>query len=147
MKLSAKGRYALAAATDLAQQSDKKEYVTVLSISERLEISKIYLEQVFSLLRRSELVLSAKGAQGGYRLSRPPEEITVLDVLLAVELSLFEKTQETVPKTAPDLEYALHLLAFDKLDQAVKETLCGVTLADLASEAEKQKKDVLMFYI
>ncbi len=147
MRISAKGRYALAAAIDMAQQHDNGEYITLLSISERLGISKIYLEQVFSLLKRAALVLSVKGAQGGYQLARPLEQISVLDILLAVEQALTEPTQETVAEKAPALEAALRLV-FGRLDEAVVAALSGVTLADLVTEAEKHKaQQAMMFYI
>ena len=57
MRISAKGRYALASVIHMAQQHHSGESVTLISISERLGISKIYLEQVFSLLKRGELVM------------------------------------------------------------------------------------------
>lgn len=148
MRISAKGRYALAAMTFMAQQHTSGEYITILNIAEQLNISKIYLEQVFSLLKKAELVLSSKGAQGGYQLARLPEEITVLDILTAVEIGLFEQTQDTVPETAPDIEKALRLTVFDALDQTVNQTLEGVTLADLVNEAEKHKEaQPIMYYI
>ncbi|HWP50117.1 MAG TPA: Rrf2 family transcriptional regulator [Clostridia bacterium] len=146
--MSAKGRYALAAVIDMAQQYQNGEYITIFSISEKLGISKIYLEQVFSLLKRAELVLSVKGAQGGYQLTRMPRQITVLDVLLAVEQSLFEPAHETVSDKAPDIEAALRLSAFDVLDKAVRETLAKVTVSDLVNETEKHKAEhAMMFYI
>jgi len=148
MRISAKGRYALAAATSMAQQYNNGEYITVISIAEKLGISKIYLEQAFSLLKRAKLVISTKGSQGGYQLARTPKQITVLDVLLAVEASLFEQTQETVPEKAPEIEKALKLSAFDVLDKSVREILSSITIADLVNEAEKHKKEhAIMFYI
>jgi len=148
MRISAKGRYALAAVTYMAQQYDNGEYITIISISEKLGISKIYLEQVFSLLKKAKLVLSSKGAQGGYQLARTPDEITVLDVLTAVEVSLFEKTQETVTEKAPEIDKALRLSVFEILDQNVRKTLGGITLTDLINEVEKHKKGhALMYYI
>jgi Rrf2 family transcriptional regulator, cysteine metabolism repressor len=109
MRISAKGRYALAAVISMAQQYSNGEYITVISISEKLGISKIYLEQVFSLLKRGGLVRSVKGSQGGYQLARTPGRINVLDVLSAVENSLFEKTEETVSVGAPDIDTILPL--------------------------------------
>ncbi len=148
MRISAKGRYALAAIIDMAQQHHNGEYITLLSISEKLGISKIYLEQVFSLLKRAALVLSVKGAQGGYQLAQAPEQLTVLDVLLAVEQALLEPTQETVAEKAPAVEAALRLSVFDMLDQAVRTALVGVTIADLVNETEKHKaQQAMMFYI
>lgn len=148
MRISAKGRYALASLTFMAQQYNSGEYVTVITISEELGISKIYLEQVFSLLKKAELVISSKGAQGGYLLSRMPREISALDVLSAVEVSLFEQAQETVPDKAPEIDKALRSSVFDVLDQNVAKTLSGITLSDLVNEAEKYKNDqAMMFYI
>ena len=103
---------------------------------------------MFSLLKKADLVFSAKGAQGGYQLARRPEQITVLDILSAVDVSLFEQAQDTVPEKAPEIEKALRLSAFDVLDQKLRETLGGITLADLVREAERHKKgEALMFYI
>lgn len=148
MRISAKGRYALAAIISMAQQYNSGEHITVISISEKLGLSKIYLEQVFALLKKAEIVSSAKGAQGGYQLTRMPGQITVLDVLLAVESSLFEQTQETVQEKAPDIEMAMRLSAFNILDRNVRQTLSSITIADLVSEAEKHKENnAMMFYI
>ena len=69
MKISAKGRYGLAAMTYLARNYAAGTPITIVSISEKLGISKIYLEQVFSLLKRARLVNSIKGSQGGYQLA------------------------------------------------------------------------------
>jgi len=148
LRISAKGRYALAAVLSMAQQYASGECITVISISERLGISKIYLEQVFSLLKRGGLVHSVKGAQGGYQLARAPGRLSVLDVLSAVELSLFERAEDTVPEKAPDIEAAMRLSVFDVLDKSVKETLAKVTLDELLTEAEKhQEEHAMMFYI
>jgi len=148
MRISAKGRYALAAVVSMAQQYNSGEHITVISISEKLGISKIYLEQVFSLLKKAEIVSSTKGAQGGYQLTRMPGQITVLDVLLAVESSLFEQTQDTVREKAPEIEKAMRLSAFDILDKNVRQTLSSITIDTLVSEAEKHKEDyTMMFYI
>jgi Rrf2 family protein len=148
MRISAKGRYALAALIFLAQQYNSGEYITTITISEKLGISKIYLEQVFALLKKAELVFSSKGSQGGYKLSRMPREITVLDVLSAVEVSLFEQTHDTVPEKAPEIEKALKDSIFVLLDRIIIKTLKEITLAELVSEAERHKKDqAMMFYI
>ncbi len=84
MKLSTKGRYAMVALTDLALQKHDK-LVSLGEIAERQDISLPYLEQLFVKLRRAELVESVRGPGGGYRLARPAEEITIVDVLSAVD--------------------------------------------------------------
>lgn len=71
-----------------------------------------------------------------------------MDVLLSVEVSLFEQTQETVSDKAPDIEQALRSSVFDVLDKNIKQTLSTITIADLVAEAEKHKDyNALMFYI
>jgi Rrf2 family protein len=148
MRISAKGRYALASVVFMAQQHESGEYITILSISEKLGISKIYLEQVFSLLKRGNIVNSIKGAMGGYQLTRMPQQITVLDVLKAVELSLFEPAQDTVSENSPEIEAALRLSAFDVLDKVIQDSLCKVSLLDIVNEAEKHKgEEAIMYYI
>ncbi len=148
MRISAKGRYALAAVINMAQLYNSGEYITVISISERLGISKIYLEQVFSMLKRGEIVKSVKGAQGGYQLVRMPGQITVLDVLSAIETSMFEAVEGTVPEKAPEIEAAMRTSVFNILDKSVNETLSRITLDDLVAEAERQKQDrSIMYYI
>jgi len=148
MRVSVKGRYALAAMIHIATNYNSDKHITVLSISDKLGISKIYLEQVFSLLKRGGLVSSVKGARGGYQLSRTPKQITTFDVLSAVELTLFETTEETVAKKAPEIEKAMRLSAFDALDGIVKKTLDEITLDDLVTSAEEHKADGgFMFYI
>ncbi|MEA5059656.1 MAG: Rrf2 family transcriptional regulator [Candidatus Pelethousia sp.] len=148
MRISSKGRYALAAVISMAQQYNGGESITVMSISKGLNLSKIYLEQVFSLLKRGGIVISIKGAQGGYQLARRPEQISVLAVLSAAELSVLERTEETVLEKAPDIEGAMRAIVFDELDRSLKATLESITLSDLVMEAEKRKdKSARMYYI
>lgn len=147
MRISTKGRYALAAAVSMAQQYGGG-YITAVSISDKLGISKIYLEQVFSLLKRGGLVVSVKGAQGGYLLSRSPEKISAYDILSSVESSLFEKTEDTVTDKAPEIDEAMRKSVFEILDGSVREALSTVTLEDLKSEAEMHfSGSSAMFYI
>jgi Rrf2 family protein len=148
MRLSAKGRYALAATTSMAQNKGGNEYITLISISEKLGISKIYLEQVFSLLKHGGIVNSIKGSQGGYQLSQTPKQISVYDVLSAVETSLFENAEETIKDSAPDIEVAMSQLIYLPLDTAIISTLQKITLFDLVTEAEKHKSgENFMFFI
>ncbi len=87
MKISTKGRYGLRAMLDIAINSNG-EYITLKTISKREEISEDYLEHVFSILRKANLVKSIKGSQGGYVLKDRPSEITISSILYALEISL-----------------------------------------------------------
>lgn len=148
MRISSKGRYGLAAMICMAEGYESDACITIVSLSERLGISKIYLEQVFSLLKRGGLVLAIKGAQGGYKLAKPPQKIPVYDVLQALEQSLFEKTVESVAQKAQHIEKAMQISVFSALDEAIEKVLQNITLMDLQMEAERQNQEsCYMFYI
>ena len=148
MRISSKGRYGLAASIVMARNYAGGAYLTVVSLSEQLGISKIYLEQVFSLLKKAGVVNSFKGAQGGYRLSRAPQEISVMEVLTALEQSLFEKTEHSVDRKAPEIENTMQSAVFAEIDRAVLATLSGVSLYTLVTKAEEYTRtEGYMFYI
>ena len=84
MKLSTKGRYAVMAMADLAKYNVKKP-PSLAEISLRQGISISYLEQLFLKLRKNNLVQSVRGPAGGYVLSKPPEEIKLLNIINAVD--------------------------------------------------------------
>ncbi|MDR1136411.1 MAG: Rrf2 family transcriptional regulator [Clostridiales Family XIII bacterium] len=139
MRISVKGRYALASVIVIAQRAQSRENVTVSSISEELGISKIYLEQVFSQLKKDGLLLSVKGPRGGYQLSRPPGKITVWDTLTTLEAGLTEQTENTVVDSAPEIEMSLQSLIFEPLNGMLEEWLSKITIQDLLDFTEKQK--------
>jgi Rrf2 family protein len=129
----------------MAEKAQSEERITIISLSEKLKISKIYLEQVFALLRRGGLVISAKGAQGGYNLARPARNITAFDVLSATETALFEKAEETVANE--NIEKTLKDTIFDPLDNSIKETLSRITLEDMVNQsAVYANGDYYMYY-
>jgi Rrf2 family protein len=148
MRISSKGRYGLAAMIDLAQTEKLVECVTIVSIADRLNISKIYLEQVFSLLKRSGLVTSVKGAQGGYKLSKAKEKISVGEIMRAIEVGLFEKAELSTHMEQAPIESAIDDLIWKPLDASVINTLESIYLNELVDEAFKnQKGKDFMFYI
>ncbi len=148
MRISSKGRYGLAAMITMAQNYTANECITIVSISEKLGISKIYLEQVFSLLKRAELVIAVKGAQGGYKLAIPPQKINAYVILRSLEQSLFEKTEESVKKKAPAMEQAMQHSVFSVIDNAIETELKKITLYDIADDVEKRTQEGgFMFYI
>lgn len=146
MRISAKGRYGLSAMIFLAQNAGLAGCITVLKISENLGISKIYLEQVFALLKKAGLVVSIKGANGGYQLSRPALSITVYNILNAIELTLFEPTENALPPKSSHINAALDTLVWAKLDQTVKDFLHTVTLSELAAQASANEQSGNFMY-
>ena len=148
MKISAKGRYGLAAMTFLAQNYASGIPVTIVSISEKLGISKIYLEQVFALLKRGKLVNSLKGSQGGYHLERSPQDITAYDILAAIELSLMEVPSSPTQGKVPEFDRIITDKVLLPLDESIKNSLMAVTLEDVVNAIEEQRAaENLMYFI
>ena len=146
MKISAKGRYGLVAMTHLAQNFNTGTPITIISISKKLGISKIYLEQVFALLKRAKLVTSIKGSQGGYQLMQKPSEITVFDILSAIELSLMEPTVSE--SKFPELDKAINACVYGPLDEKIFELLKSVTLEDILHAVHREMDaSSLMYFI
>ncbi|MBI3053839.1 MAG: Rrf2 family transcriptional regulator, partial [Betaproteobacteria bacterium] len=84
MRLTTKGRFAVTAMIDLAMQCGSGP-VTLAEISQRQKISLSYLEQLFSKMRRRVLVDSVRGPGGGYRLAKDMAQVSVADIILAVD--------------------------------------------------------------
>lgn len=87
MKLSTKGRYGLMAMFELALEYGNGP-ISLKTIAQKQDLSDNYLEQLFAVLRRDELINSVRGSQGGYMLSRSPKNITVGEILRSLEGSL-----------------------------------------------------------
>ncbi len=146
MKLSAKSRYALASLVKMALVHESQPTITVLEIADELEISKIYLERIFSELRRGEVVGSIKGSQGGYYLTRAPKEITLYEILHAVEPALFSDNDATVEKTSQNIERALVEMVYTPMKEGFAKMLTAISLADITLEAQGEEGNY-MYYL
>jgi Rrf2 family protein len=143
MKISVKGRYALVTMTYLGMNYPNT--LSTTTISEKLGLSKIYLEQVLSLLKRAKLVNSEKGANGGYSLAKPMKQISSYDILYAIETNLFSITQST--SSNEYIELALKDLIFKKIDNNLITYLQSITLDILVSITISNNKEINMYYI
>lgn len=85
MKISTKGRYALAIMSYLAKNYKEDRYVTLKEISEKENISLKYLEKIVSMLNKDGYLLSLRGSEGGYKLSKSPKEYTIYDIISKTE--------------------------------------------------------------
>ncbi len=85
MRLSTRGRYAVIAMSDLAQQVDHHAPTPLAEIARRQQISLNYLEQLFVQLRRAGLVWAKPGREGGYFLAQKPDQIRIADIILSVD--------------------------------------------------------------
>lgn len=136
MKLSLKVRYGIASMVYLGRIYDTNEHIPLQVIADRLEISKVYLEQVFPYIRKARLVDALKGSKGGYRLSRPPEAITIYDIVFSIEATLFDETEGTFQKSAPILEQVLTENIYQPLNQKLYDFFHDMTIADLTKKID-----------
>lgn len=129
MRLTTKGRYAVTAMLDLALHYQEGP-ISLADISERQGISLSYLEQLFTKLRRQELVRSTRGPGGGYSLSRPAGEIAVADVITAVDEKV-DTTRCNGLGNCQDDERCLTHELWVNLSQQIYDFLSNISLADL----------------
>lgn len=149
MKISSKVRNGLAAMIYIAKNYDKDTNTSLISISNALGISKIYLEQAFLLLKREDLVVSTKGPKGGYSLKNAPKDTSIYSIIKALDNSLFEKTQDTVGKSYNVIEKTMQNSIFNVLDKSIKETLENISLEQIILELEQNETDdnSYMYYL
>ena len=136
MRLTTKGRFAVTAMLDLALHAQDGP-VTLASISARQKISLSYLEQLFGKLRRGSLVESVRGPGGGYKLGRPIDQLTVADIILAVEEPIDSRQCEGRDNCLGDRRCMTHDL-WENLNTTVLDYLSGVTLAQLVEKQRTQ---------
>ena len=140
MRLTTKGRFAVTAMIDLALRQDKGP-VALSRISERQDISLSYLEQLFGRLRRHELVSSSRGPGGGYRLGRESSDITVADIIYAVDEPI-DATQCGGKQDCNDDDVCMTHELWAALSRHMVDYLDSVTVKDLVSQQqEKQQKN------
>ncbi len=131
MKFSKKSRYGLRAMMDLAVHA-KEELVPLASIAKRNEISLQYLEQIFSSLRKAHIVKSVKGSQGGYYIERNLTDITVAEIIVAIEGN-YQLEKEENPQGLRGEQIIIQKLVIDKINEATERILSETTLQDLVS--------------
>lgn len=136
MMISTRGRYALRLMVDLALH-DGELPVSVREISARQEISGKYMEQIIGVLVRSGLVKSIRGAQGGYHLAKPVEEITVGMILRATEgdLAPVECVGEG-GQACSRSGVCPSRLVFSKVYNAINDVIDGISLSTLAQDVD-----------
>lgn len=140
MKLSTKGRYGLRAFVDIALYSET-EPVSLAEVAKRQDISISYLEQLMTKLRKANLVESVRGASGGYVLTRGADEISVGEVLRALEGDM------SPVECATDDEDCEHIcgasghcttrLVWKKINDSVNDTINNIFISELVADSRK----------
>lgn len=145
MKISTKGRYALEAVLDLALTLDKA-HVSLKEISERRNISETYLEQIFVKIKKNGIVTSVRGAQGGYKLQRSPKDISVGDIVRAVEGPLAAVKCTDDPKECAIANDCMTKSFWGEVTFCINDTLDGITIEDLISKTAELKNEIAYDY-
>jgi|TARA_B110000240_G_scaffold193716_1_gene240026 Rrf2 family iron-sulfur cluster assembly transcriptional regulator len=131
MKLSTKARHAITAMMDLAL-NDKVRPVTLAEISNSQGISLSYLEQLFAKLRKSGLVIGVRGPGGGYKLSRVPGEISIAQIIFAIDEYRPQMAEAVDIEPSLEKKYVTHVL-WDELSQKIYNFLNSITLAEFST--------------
>ena len=135
MKISTKGRYALRLMLDLAMNHNGS-FIPLKAVSQRQDISDKYLEQIVHLLSKGGLVQSARGAQGGYRLTREPADYTVGEILRLVEGSLVPVACLECGANCEHTDKCMTIDLYKRMQKAIDDIVDGTTLVDLIKEHE-----------
>ena len=139
MRLTTKGRFAVTAMADLAMCGGHRP-VTMAAISERQRISLSYLEQLFGKLRRSKIVESVRGPGGGYYLARPAEQITIAEIIVAVDEPLDATSCGGKGNCHDERQCITHDLWMG-LNGKIYDYLASVTLQQLVDSQAKTSPD------
>ena len=141
MRLTTKGRFAVTAMVDLSMRQTRGP-VTLAAISERQHISLSYLEQLFGKLRRAKLVSSVRGPGGGYNLAKPTVQITVADIISAVDEPI-DATQCGGKENCNDDRRCITHDLWATLNEKMNDYLNSVTLADVVSHQQGKQVQVI----
>ncbi len=135
MKLSTKGRHAITAMMELALRH-KKGPVTLADISVEQSISVSYLEQLFARLRNSGLVTGMRGPGGGYCLRRPASEITIAEILSAVDDAMPARRERI-----PGEQWPESVVMWNQLSARIYDYLNDLTLAEAVNQSSESSTD------
>ena len=138
MKVSAKTEYACIAMLELALCHPSEEPVRIREIAERHNVPPRFLVQILLQLKGAGLVMSVRGAAGGYRLLLPPEKIPLGKVMEVIEGNLEESGKSSASKDSPIVQVLWQ--AWNDVAASHRRALVGLTLAELIERAKSQNE-------
>ena len=141
MRLTTRGRFAVMAMVDLAMQPGSNP-VTLAAISQRQKISLSYLEQLFGKIRRCALVNSVHGPGGGYRLAKDSGQVSIADIIHAVDEPL-DSTQCGGKESCRDGEKCLTHDLWANLNQHIVDYLGAITLKQVVDKQKAKQISVV----
>lgn len=147
MKISTKIIYAIKAIVDLSL-SKENSFISIRDISNRQSISVKYLENIMAQLKSNDIVRSIKGSRGGYKLARPPEELTLYDIFSTFESrNMFNGNYGMLKKNNDIVSLGVAEI-LGRADNAYFRILKSISLADVVKSVEmKMSSEHMMYYI
>ncbi|MCY7334631.1 MAG: Rrf2 family transcriptional regulator [Chamaesiphon sp.] len=145
MELSSRLEYALVALLEIAKHQAQGKPLKVNEIAASQSLPERYLDQIFTSLKRQGILSSQRGMKGGYLLARELWQITLLDVVVAIEGSGDRK--KVAPTSSNTLEKTVIVQTFEGIKDSVDDLLKSYTLQDLAKTLETQRQSSPMYYI
>ena len=142
MRLTTKGRFAVTAMVDLSMRQTRGP-VTLATISERQRISLSYLEQLFGKLRRANLVNSVRGPGGGYNLAKPAADITMADIIVAVDEPIDATLCGGKENCGDDDQRCMTHDLWATLNAKMQDYLSSVSLADVVAHQQGKQTSVI----
>lgn len=139
MKISTKGRYALRMLIDLAEHKESG-YISLKDVAKRQQISKKYLEQIIPIFNHTGMLLTNRGAQGGYKLARTPDKYTVAEILRLTEGSIAPVAcLDQEPNECERSAECVTLPIWQGLYNVISEYLEGITLQDILDQEQARR--------
>jgi Rrf2 family protein len=145
VELSSRLEYALVALLEIADRQAQGKPLKVNEIAASQALPERYLDQIFTLLKRQGIISSQRGMKGGYLLAKELWQITLLDVVVAIEGSGNRKKVDPATPSTP--EKTVIVQTFAEIKDSVNDILVNYTLQDLAKTLETQRQSSPMYYI
>jgi Rrf2 family protein len=145
MELSSRLEYALVALLEIAKYQAQGKPLKVNEIAASQSLPERYLDQIFTSLKRQGIISSQRGMKGGYLLAKELWQITLLDVVIAIEGGGNQKKVDLT--TSNTLEKTVIVQTFDEIKESVDGILKNYTLQDLVKILETQRQSSPMYYI
>lgn len=143
MKLSTKGKYGVKALFELAMREGTGP-VSLKAIAERQGLSEHYLEQLAAPLRKAGVITAVRGAQGGYMLARPANQITVGDVIRVLEGPVGFTDCSTEGETDPNCAASCPVHGvWERVTQQIIAVIDSITLQDLVDQAQAEQQNFI----
>ncbi|WP_303863874.1 Rrf2 family transcriptional regulator [Alkalibaculum bacchi] len=141
MRLSSRGRYGVAAMYELSTYGDDQS-VSLKEIAKNQGLSLSYLEQLFSTLKKERLIISQRGAKGGYKLAKPPQKISVGDIIRAVEgpIEFSECVGGAENYECNKSSMCVTKDVWQEVNDSVNSVIDNITLQDLLDKNQKKVK-------